>query len=348
MINTPRKFAIFIALVLAVFSTLIFGMFQWYTENEVNILFLFCNFALIGVGGYFLVFYYLEKLITNKIRILYRTIHSFKISKGDFPIKMNEDVLEKTEKEVFSWVKGKREEIERLKEQEAFRREFIGNLAHELRTPIFSIQGYILTLLEGGLEDDSINVKFLQRAAKGVDRMTNILEDLDTITKLESQRVKINKKNIDIRDLAEEILESFEIKAKEKNMKLILEANESDTLMVSCDRDKIGQVLTNLINNAINYGKEGGYVKVRFFDFEDHYLVEVADNGIGIEEKHLSRLFERFYRVDKSRSRNDGGTGLGLAIAKHIIEAHDQMIDARSTPGKGSTFSFTLQKAKKD
>lgn len=348
MINTPRKFAIFLALVLAVSSVIFMAIGCWIWLGAISIPMLLSGFVIIGLGSYFLVFYLLEQIITNKIRVLYRTIHSFKISKGDFPVNMDDDVLAKTEKEVFSWVKGKREEIEKLKEQEAFRREFIGNLAHELRTPVFSIQGYILTLLEGGLEDESINIKFLQRAAKGVDRMTNILEDLDTITKLESLRVKINKKNIDIRDLAEEILESFEIKAQEKKIRLLLEADEADTLMVSCDRDKVGQVLTNLINNAINYGKEGGYVKVRFFDFEDHYLVEVADNGIGIEEKHLSRLFERFYRVDKSRSRNDGGTGLGLAIAKHIIEAHGQMIDVRSTPGKGSTFSFTLQKTKKD
>lgn len=345
MVNTPRQFAIFVSFIVAVVATLITSLGTWFIFGSFSFLLVALTFILSGTISYFIVFFLLERLITNKIRVLYRTIHSFKISKGDFPINMDDDVLEKTEKEVFSWVKTKREEIDKLKEQEAFRREFIGNLAHELRTPIFSIQGYILTLLEGGLEDDSINVKFLERASKGVDRMTNILEDLDTITKIESERVKINKKNIDMKDLAEEILESFEIKAKEKKIKLKLDSNDLDTVMVFCDRDKIGQVLTNLINNALNYGNEGGYVKVRFFDFEDHYLIEVADNGIGIEENHLPRLFERFYRVDKSRSRHDGGTGLGLAIVKHIIEAHGQMISVRSTPGEGSTFSFTLQKA---
>ncbi|MCB9189228.1 MAG: sensor histidine kinase [Flavobacteriales bacterium] len=345
MVNTPRQFAIFVSFIVAVVATLITSLGTWFIFGAFSFLLVALTFILTGTISYFIVFFLLERLITNKIRVLYRTIHSFKISKGDFPINMDDDVLEKTEKEVFSWVKTKREEIDKLKEQEAFRREFIGNLAHELRTPIFSIQGYILTLLEGGLEDESINVKFLERASKGVDRMTNILEDLDTITKIESERVKINKKNIDMKDLAEEILESFEIKAKEKKIKLKLDSNDLDTVMVFCDRDKIGQVLTNLINNALNYGNEGGYVKVRFFDFEDHYLIEVADNGIGIEENHLPRLFERFYRVDKSRSRHDGGTGLGLAIVKHIIEAHGQMISVRSTPGEGSTFSFTLQKA---
>lgn len=348
MVNTPRQFAIFLSFVLALITTCLISIGTWLAFDGISIVLILISFIVSGTVSYFIVFYLLEKLITNKIRILYRTIHSFKISKGDFPVNMDEDVLEKTEKEVISWVKTKREEIDRLKEQEAFRREFIGNLAHELRTPIFSIQGYILTLLEGGLEDENINIKFLERASKGVDRMTNILEDLDTITKLESERIKINKKNIDVKDLAEEILESFEIKAKEKNIKLILDSKDLDSIMVYCDRDKIGQVLTNLINNALNYGKEKGYVKVRFFDFEDNYLVEVADNGVGIEEKHLPRLFERFYRVDKSRSRHDGGTGLGLAIVKHIVEAHGQMINVRSTPGEGSTFSFTLQKAVKE
>lgn len=348
MVNTPRQFAIFLSFVLALITTSLISIGTWLAFDGISIVLILISFIVSGTVSYFIVFYLLEKLITNKIRILYRTIHSFKISKGDFPVNMDEDVLEKTEKEVISWVKTKREEIDRLKEQEAFRREFIGNLAHELRTPIFSIQGYILTLLEGGLEDENINIKFLERASKGVDRMTNILEDLDTITKLESERIKINKKNIDVKDLAEEILESFEIKAKEKKIRLILDSKDMDSIMVYCDRDKIGQVLTNLINNALNYGKEKGYVKVRFFDFEDNYLVEVADNGVGIEEKHLPRLFERFYRVDKSRSRHDGGTGLGLAIVKHIVEAHGQMINVRSTPGEGSTFSFTLQKAVKE
>lgn len=346
-LKTPRQFSIFLSFIIAVFSVIVEVLTQLIVVDEINMLFLLIQFLTVGTFGYFVILYLLKKLITEKIRVLYRTIHSFKINKGDFPVNMNEDVLGATEKEVLSWVKGRRTEIEKLKEQEVFRREFIGNLAHELRTPVFSIQGYILTLLEGGLEDENINRKFLERASKGVDRMTNILEDLDAITKLESEKIKINSKRVDIVDLSNEILESFELKAAEKNIKLKLDVKSLDPKFVNCDRDKIGQVLTNLINNAINYGNEGGHIKVRFFDFEDNILVEVADNGIGIEEKHLNRLFERFYRVDKSRSRHDGGTGLGLAIAKHIVEAHGQMISARSTPNEGSTFSFTLKKASK-
>lgn len=346
-LKTPNQFAIFLSFIIAVFSVVVEVLIQLIVVDEINLLFLLVQFLTVGTFGYFVILYLLKKLITEKIRVLYRTIHSFKINKGDFPVNMNEDVLGATEREVMSWVKGRRTEIEKLKEQEVFRREFIGNLAHELRTPVFSIQGYILTLLEGGLEDENINRKFLERASKGVDRMTNILEDLDAITRLESEKIKINSKRVDIVDLSNEILESFELKAAEKNINLILDMKSMDSKFVTCDRDKIGQVLTNLINNAINYGNDGGHVKVRFFDIEDNILVEVADNGIGIAEKHLSRLFERFYRVDKSRSRHDGGTGLGLAIAKHIVEGHGQMISARSTPKEGSTFSFTLKKAPK-
>ena len=230
--------------------------------------------------------------------------------------------------------------------QEEFRREFLGNLSHELKTPIFSIQGYILTLLEGGLEDENINRAFLERASKGVDRVTGIIEDLDLITRIESERLKLNLAPVNILSLAREIVESLEIKAQKRNVKLSLDWKRigSQEINVLCDRDKIGQVLSNIINNSINYGVENGHTEVRFFDLEDNILIEVSDDGVGIREEHLPRLFERFYRVDKSRARNEGGTGLGLAIVKHLVEAHGQTIDVRSTEGQGSTFSFTLKK----
>jgi two-component system phosphate regulon sensor histidine kinase PhoR len=259
---------------------------------------------------------------------------------------MNDDVLGKTEKEVLAWANNSREEIEKLRLQEEFRREFLGNLSHELKTPIFSIQGYILTLLEGGLEDENINRAFLERASKGVDRVTGIIEDLDLITRIESERLKLNSAPVNILSLAREIVESLEIKAQKRNVKLSLDWKRigSQEINVLCDRDKIGQVLSNIINNSINYGVENGHTEVRFFDLEDNILIEVSDDGVGIREEHLPRLFERFYRVDKSRARNEGGTGLGLAIVKHLVEAHGQTIDVRSTEGQGSTFSFTLKK----
>jgi len=347
-IKTPRQFSILAAFALAVLSVVVMEVTLVLSDISINqgyVVLMF--FVLLGLA-YLVVYYLLEQLITQKIRLLYRTIHNFKINRGDFPIKMDEDVLGKSEVEVMSWVEKNKEELDKLRHQEEFRREFLGNLSHELKTPIFSIQGYILTLLEGGLEDENINRAFLERASKGVDRMTGIIEDLDVIAKIESEQLKLNTATVNIVDLAKEIVESLEIKAKKMNVSLSLEWKRagSQEINVLCDRDKIGQVLTNLINNSINYGIENGHTEVRFFDLEDNILIEVSDDGIGIDEKQLPRLFERFYRVDKSRSRNEGGSGLGLAIVKHIVEAHGQNINVRSTIGKGSTFSFTLKKSK--
>ncbi len=237
------------------------------------------------------------------------------------------------------------EEIERLREQEGFRRQFIGNLAHELKTPIFSIQGYIHTLLEGALEDEENNRRFLKKAAKGVDRMIRIVEDLDTITRFEAGGMELTFESVDIVSTTREVMESLEIKASERNIRLKFKEHYGKSLWVRCDKDRIEQVLTNLITNSISYGREGGETQVGFHDRKGHILVEVTDNGLGVAEKDIPRLFERFYRVDKSRSREEGGTGLGLAIVKHLLDAHGQAINVQSTEGVGSTFSFTLEKA---
>ena len=248
------------------------------------------------------------------------------------------------EEEVKNWKDVKNTEITRLKDQEVFRREFLGNLAHELKTPVFSIQGYILTLLEGGLDDPNVNRNFLERAAKATDRMASILEDLDQITKLEVDELKMEKRSFDLVDLISEIFESLELKAKEKKMKLKFDKFYTP-IYVMADRVKIGQVFTNLIGNSIAYGNEGGETKINLLVFESLVTVEVIDNGPGIDSKEIPRLFERFYRVEKSRNRNDGGSGLGLAIVKHILESHEQNIHVRSQVGKGSTFSFSLDKS---
>ncbi|MDG2228081.1 MAG: ATP-binding protein [Flavobacteriales bacterium] len=346
LIKTPRQFSIIAAFVLTLISVVIIELTLFVSDVVVNQRYIMIMFIIMLVLVYLVIYYLLEKLITQKIRLLYRTIHNYKINRGDFPVKMNEDVLGKTEKEVLAWADNSREEIEKLRLQEEFRREFLGNLSHELKTPIFSIQGYILTLLEGGLEDENINRAFLERASKGVDRVTGIIEDLDLITRIESERLKLNTVPVNILSLAREIVESLEIKAQKRNVKLSLDWKRigSQEINVLCDRDKIGQVLSNIINNSINYGVENGHTEVRFFDLEDNVLIEVSDDGVGIKEEYLPRLFERFYRVDKSRARNEGGTGLGLAIVKHLVEAHGQTIDVRSTEGQGSTFSFTLKK----
>ncbi len=344
--RTPKQFALLMAAFVAIVALLGAVLFSWLSGAGVAFYYYLLFVGIVYGVSYLVIYSLLEKLITNKIRLLFRTIHNHKINKGDFPVNMNEDVLEQTELEVMRWVDGNTDEIKKLKEQEKFRREFLGNLAHELKTPIFSIQGYILTLLEGGLEDETINRVFLERASKGVDRMTRIVEDLDVITKIESERLKLEIEKVNIIELAKEIIESLEIKANQKNVRLGFDLKRSfpDEIKVMCDKNKIGQVLVNLINNSINYGKDGGATEVRFFDLEDNILIEVSDDGIGISEEHLPRLFERFYRVDRSRSRDEGGTGLGLAIVKHIVEAHGQTINVRSTPNQGSTFSFTLRK----
>lgn len=299
-----------------------------------------------SIGAYVVFYLFIKKFITEKLKVLYRSIRKGKFeSQAPETLSLSDDLIEIAEMDTKNWTEEKNSEISQLKAQAEFRKEFIGNLAHELKTPIFSIQGYILTLLEGGLEDENVNRKFLERASKATDRMTNILEDLDLLTKLEVNRVHLELTNFDIKELIFDIFEELEIKAKRKKITLQF-AKEFDPIYVCADRTKIGQVLMNLINNSIHYGEENGETQVRFYIFDDIVTIEVSDNGAGIDEADLPRLFERFYRVEKSRNRNEGGSGLGLAIAKHFIEAHGQTINVRSTIEIGSTFTFSLDKGK--
>ena len=300
----------------------------------------------VGAVCYMLVYRQLGVYIQDRVRIIYKTIRRFKGSSSNLNLDMNNDIVEQVNRDVMSWAESQIDEITNLRETDTFRKEFIGNLAHELKTPIFNIQGFILTLLEGGMEDPEINRKFLLKAAKNVERMSGLLEDLDVITKMEAGNLDIELVPFDLLDILRETIESLEPKAKRNNIELrITKGMDGSKVMVLGDAAKLVQVLTNLIVNSINYGTEGGRTEVRYYDAEDSILVEVADTGIGIREEDLPRVFERFYRVDKSRSRHAGGSGLGLAICKHIIETHGQTINVRSTYGEGSTFSFTLEKA---
>ena len=215
-----------------------------------------------------------------------------------------------------------------------------------MKTPIFNIQGYLLTLLDGALDDPEINRKFLKRANKSVDRMINMVDDLEMISNLESNRVQLTPSNFNMVLLVKEVMELLEDKAKERKIKLVFKKDYDKPIKVNADRAKIEQVLINLMANAIKYGKEKGTVEVRFYDMHHQVLTEISDDGVGIPQDDIPRVFERFYRVDKSRSRDAGGTGLGLSIVKHIMEAHKQTINARSSENSGSTFSFTLKKAK--
>ena len=240
----------------------------------------------------------------------------------------------------------KRTEVESFKAREEFRKDFVGNVAHELKTPLFTVQGYISTLLDGAMNDPEVLKKYLKRADKGVDRLLYIVQDLDMITKIEFGEAKLEKSNFEIIKLIKNVFEDLEIKAKKNNISLVLEDPNNETPMVHADQERIQQVLTNLIVNSIKYGLNNGTTEVSVQSSDqDKVVIKVTDNGEGIETEHLPRLFERFYRVDKSGARSEGGSGLGLSIVKHIIDAHEEKIYVQSKYGIGSEFSFTLPKA---
>src|ERR1700744_6117703 len=298
----------------------------------------------------FLVFYYLiEKYIYSKIKLIYKLIHNLKLGR-DLRDALGEhvtaDPINDVEHEVKEWAKLKKTEIDELRTQEKFRREFLSNISHEFKTPLFAIQGYIEAIQDDDFEDLDMAKDFMQKAARNVERLSYLIKDLDEISKLETGELAINYTKFKINDLIKEVFESMERKAEQHHIKLIFKEKYDEAIMVNADREKIIQVLINLIDNSFKYGKEGGSTSVSLFELHEQVLVEITDDGIGIEEKYLPRLFERFFRTDTSRSRQIGGSGLGLAIVKHIIEAHQQTINVRSTEGLGSTFGFTLQKAK--
>ncbi len=280
---------------------------------------------------------------------MYKLIHNLKLGKelkdalGDHK---SEDPIGDAEKEVRDWAKQKTTEINQLKAQEKFRKEFLSNISHEFKTPLFAIQGYIETLRDGMLEENpEMAVNFLNKASRNLDRLSYLIHDLDEIAKLESGEISIVKEKFDLLALVKETIDDLEYKAKENKITLLFNTKGSNPIYVVADRKKIQQVLVNLIDNSIKYGNKGGQTSIKVHQLIDQVLLEITDNGQGIEEKNLSRVFERFFRADKSRSRDIGGSGLGLAIVKHIIEAHHQNVHVRSTEGIGTTFSFTLEKS---
>ena len=293
---------------------------------------------------YFITLAILKKLVINHITAIYKTIYSYEVNKKMLKNKLASNPIEITRKKVEEWVQKKSKEIISLHEDERFRREYIGNVSHELKTPIFNIQGFVLTLLDGALNDPELTRNYLERVDKSVNRLMAIIYDLEAITDLECKGVPLSLEEFNIVKLVDELLEGLEIRAKKQNITLSRDEDFA-TVMVEADRQRISQVLINLIVNSINYGVDGGRTHVSFTLLPERVLVEVKDNGIGIEEKDISRIFERFYRVHKHRSRGSGGSGLGLSIVKHIIESHEQTINVMSEPGKGSTFAFTLKLA---
>ncbi len=297
---------------------------------------------------YFIIRYILTHFIYDKIKPLYKAIRDVPVQekKNIQTLSGNGNIIQDVQKEVEEWAKKKTDEIARLKDLEKYRKEFVGNVSHELKTPIFNIQGYILTLLEGGIDDPNINKLYLRRTEKSIDRMISIVEDLESITKLESGELKPNYEKFDIVKLTEDAFELEHPLAQLQKISLEFNPRPDKPIIVRADKKRMMEVMTNLIVNGIKYGKKKGFVKVAFYDLHDSIMVEVADNGIGIAKNDLHRVFERFYRVDKSRSREQGGTGLGLSIVKHIIEAHGQTINVKSVVDSGTTFTFTLEKAK--
>jgi two-component system phosphate regulon sensor histidine kinase PhoR len=342
---SSRQVVVFLAL----FLTAIVGLGWYYLKiTKFSSLFMIVGLILFFLVAFYAIQFTIYKFILEKIRPIYKII-DFVPQKGkEVKLGLNPGFVElsEVEQDVENWAHNQLQEIERLKELERYRKDFVGNVSHELKTPIFNIQGYILTLLEGGLEDPSINKLYLTRTEKSIDRMISIVEDLESINKLETGELKPNFSVFDIVKIAEDVIEMEQRLAKERKIWLTFADKPDKPLMVKADRKRIIEVLTNLVVNGLKYGKKNGYVKVGFYDFDDKIMVEVSDNGIGIDKKDLSRVFERFYRVDKSRSREQGGTGLGLSIVKHIIEAHNQTINVQSVLNEGTTFTFTLEKAK--
>ena len=307
------------------------------------------TFVVTIVTSFFVFYYLIEKYIYSKIKLIYKLIHNLKLGR-DLRDALGEhvsaDPINDVEQEVKEWAKQKKIEIDELRTQEKFRRDFLSNISHEFKTPLFAIQGYIEAIQDDEFEDLDMAKDFLTKASRNVDRLSYLIKDLDEISKLETGEMAINYTKFKINDLIKEVFESMEMKAKQHNIKLIFKQKYDEPIPVYADREKMVQVLINLIDNSLKYGKEGGSTSISLFELHDQVLVEVTDDGIGIEEKFLPRLFERFFRTDTSRSRQIGGSGLGLAIVKHIVEAHQQTINVRSTEGLGSTFGFTLQKTK--
>jgi len=341
---TPRQLAAFTALVLAVPIGLLIGYVEksWWVGLII--------FAVIFAGSYFFISFMLERFIYRKIKLIYKFIYQTKATKKEetyYKYVLPQKSIDEVTEDVEAWAAENKEEIDLLRKNEQFRREFLQNLSHEFKTPVFAIQGYVDTLLQGALANPEVNVKFLEKTAKNVDRLTNLLNDLDEISSLERGELVLYKQNFVIQELAKDVFETLSIKAEERNITFNIKKGCESPLTVHADKEKIRQVLTNLIENSIKYGKQGGTITASMYNTDgSHILIEIGDDGVGIPEKHLPRIFERFYRTEEGRSIDVTGSGLGLAICKHIIEAHGQTIHVRSREDIGTTVGFTLDRRK--
>ena len=342
-----RQISLFISLIVWFVGILFFGI-TFYLNGEFRLSLLIIiivsllNFSLI----YLTVRYFTQQFIFRKVKLIYKVISESKDSlEGKSELSSN-TILEDVNTTVMEWAEKKDEEISSLKSLENYRKQYLGDVSHELKTPLFGIQGYLHTLAEGGLYDEKINMKYLKKAIDNTDRLQDIIENLELINSLEARDDDLTTTDFDIKSLFLEVFSSIELLASEQNINLMFKSGADTSYRVKGDMSKIRQVIVNLLTNSIKYGTQDGYTKVSLYDMEEKILVEVSDDGIGISQEDIKHVFNRFYRADKSRNRNIGGSGLGLAIVKHIIEAHNEKLTLRSTYGEGSTFGFTLAKAK--
>jgi two-component system phosphate regulon sensor histidine kinase PhoR len=341
----------FIAFILAFLISLITTTFLAFVDGAVTSMLFVASIASF-VSSFFLVLYAVDILVFREVNKMYRTIHKLKMR--DFNMTPRKKLIHESNPmktindEIFVYVTKKQKEIDELKKLELFRREFLADVSHEFKTPIFAAQGFIHTLLDGAMEDENVRERFLRKAANNLDSLDVLVKDLLVLSQMETGDIKMNFTQIDIRKLTLNIFSRLENIASKRKVTLKVKPDDLGEVMVMADQDRIEQVLLNLIENAIKYGNEGGKVIVHFSEGKKQVEIAVRDNGPGIPQEHLNRIFERFYRVDKSRSKERGGTGLGLAIVKHIINAHDTKIAVMSKPDKGTTFSFKLDKAVKE
>ncbi|MBK5212584.1 MAG: sensor histidine kinase [Flavobacteriaceae bacterium] len=338
------NFAAITSLLIAFCSTLVMGIFLYFMF-ETTSAWLLLLFLVMFLLSFFILQYRVEKLIYFRIKKIYKDVRI--LSEKDFPQPSVTTDMEVLTREVENYVNVKKLEIETLNVRENYRKEFMGNISHELKTPLFTVQSYILTLLDGAMKDKKVRKEYLRRANKGVERLIYIVKELDMIAKLEVGGLVLNKENFNILELIQNIFDLLEMKAAKKNISLVFDKEYSEEIIVKADRERIEQVLTNLIVNSLKYGKQDGTTEVSIENIvKNKVLVRVTDNGEGIIKENMPRIFERFYRVDKSGSRKEGGSGLGLSIVKHIVEAHNEKIYVESQFGIGSEFSFTLEKGK--
>ncbi len=335
----PFKFSLLSSLYISIGAYFVIN----YNDLSISVESVLISFVIFGLS-FLILQLRVRKLFFERIRQIYEDLEF----ETDSLIKTSpiDSDMNSFSRDLEEFVKLKRTEIETLKKEGIYRKEFVGNVAHELKTPLFSVQGYISNLLDGAMDDKELLKKYLKRAEKSVDRLTFIIKDLDLITQLESSTLKLKVTSFDIIKLTEEIIEDLEISASKRNIKIIFNKNYDKQILVEADKNRIEQVITNLVSNSINYGSEKGTTEISFESNVEKIIVKVNDNGEGITEENMPRLFQRFFRVDVSRSRSQGGSGLGLAIVKHIIDAHNENIYVQSTVGVGSEFSFTLKKSK--